>query len=112
MDLKLIEELKEIISGDVETSEETLSKYSHDASIFEIKPQVVVFPKTDEDVKKLVSFVAKHKKENHELSLTARAASTCMSGGGLNTSIVVAFQKYFNHKPHVSGNSATVQPGV
>lgn len=108
----LIEELKQVITGDVSVDEDTLKKYSHDASIFEIPPQVVVFPKSDLDVQNLVRFVAKNKKSNPDLSLTARAASTCMSGGGLNTSIVVAFQKYFNHKPRILGHTATTEPGV
>jgi FAD/FMN-containing dehydrogenase len=112
MNPALLEELKEIIKGDVATDNETLRKYSHDASIFEMLPQVVVFPKDPEDVKNLVTFAAKYNLSYPDLHLTARAASTCMSGGGLNTSIIVAFQKYFNHKPHISGNTATVEPGV
>ncbi len=112
MNPALLEELKTIIKGDVAVDELTLAKYSHDASIFEIRPQVVVFPRDDEDVRCLVKFAAKHKLNNPGLNLTARAASTCMSGGGLNTSIIVAFQKYFNHKPIVVGNTATTQPGV
>lgn len=109
----LLEELKSIVS-DVATDEETLTKYNHDASIFAVKPQVVVFPKNHEEVQKLVAFVAKHKHAHPELSLTARAASTCMSGGGLTDSILVAFQKYFNHKPKVDvkAKTATVEPGV
>lgn len=108
----LLDELKSIIKGEVALDEDTLTKYSHDASIFEIQPQVVVFPKDDEDVKSLVKFAAKHKLNHPEINITARAASTCMSGGGLNTSIIIAFQKYFNHKPKVSGHTATSQPGV
>lgn len=112
MNPALLDELKEAIKGDVTTDAQTIGKYSHDASIFEVKPEVVVFPKDQEDVKNLVKFVAKFKPIHPKLSLTARAASTCMSGGGLNTSIVVAFQKYFNHKPKVSGHTATSEPGV
>ena len=108
----LLDELKSIIKGDVAEDLETLNKYSHDASIFEIPPQIVVFPKDQDDVKNLVKFVSHHKLHTPDLSITARAASTCMSGGGLNTSIIVAFQKYFNHKPTVSGNIATTEPGV
>lgn len=113
MNSALLEELKSIIS-DVATDEETLIKYNHDASIFAVKPQVVVFPKNHEEVQKLVAFVAKHKHAHPDLSLTARAASTCMSGGGLTDSILVAFQKYFNHKPKVDvkAKTATVEPGV
>lgn len=112
MDANLLEELKQLIKGDVDTSEETLKLYSTCASLFEIRPQVVVFPKDDADVEALVQFVNKHKKDHPELSLTARAAGTDMGGGCLTTSIVVAFQKYFNHTPEMHGDSATTQPGV
>ena len=44
-------DLKNIIKGDVEANEETLAKYSKDASLFEVRPKVVVFPKDTEDVK-------------------------------------------------------------
>ncbi len=64
MDDTLLEELKKIIKGDVLYDDETLYAFSHDASLFEVKPQVVVYPKDEEDVKNLVAFVNKHKKEN------------------------------------------------
>src|SRR3989344_9669400 len=112
MDDKLIEELRHLIKGDILYDDKTLSDYSHDASLFEVKPQVVVFPKDDEDVKALVKFVNDNKKNKPTLSLTARAAGTDMGGGSINDSIIVAFGKYFNHTPVVNGNIATTQPGV
>ena len=112
MNNDLIEELKKIIKGDISTDETTLAEYSHDASLFEIKPKVVVFPKGQQDVESLVNFVNKHKKEDPDLSLTARSAGTDMSGGALSESIIVAFGKYFNHTPVINGNIATTQAGV
>ena len=67
MDKKLIDELKQTIKGDVLTDEQTLTTYSHDASLFEIKPQIVVFPKNEEDVKALVKFATENKKNNPSL---------------------------------------------
>ena len=112
MDESLIRELKQTIKGDVATDDSTLIEYSHDASLFEVKPQVVVFPHDQEDVESLVNFVNKHKKEDPKLSLTARSAGTDMSGGALSESIIVAFGKYFNHTPVINGSTATTQAGV
>lgn len=112
MDQKLLDELKQAIKGDVSSDEQTLSDHSHDASLFEVKPQVVVFPKDDEDVENLVKFVAKNKKNHPDLSLTGRSAGTDMSGGSINESIIVNFMKYFNNPPTINGNIATTQPGV
>lgn len=108
----LIEELKKTIKGEVATEEETLRQYSHDASLFEVMPKVVVFPKDAEDVQNLIKFVTKHKKEHPELSLTGRSAGTDMSGGSINDSIIVAFQKYFTHIGEIKDNVGTAEPGV
>lgn len=108
----LIEDLKEVIKGEVINDAQTLDFYSHDASLFEVKPQVVVFPKDQKDVESLVGFVNENKKNHPDLSLTGRSAGTDMGGGAINESIIVSFTKYFNHTPTVHGNLATTEPGV
>lgn len=112
MDEQLLAKLKETVKGDVSTDDETLNLHSHDASLFEVKPQVVVAPKDEDDVVNIVKFVSDNKKEHKDLSLTGRSAGTDMSGGSINDSIILAFGKYFNHKPVVDGKIATTQPGV
>jgi FAD/FMN-containing dehydrogenase len=112
MNPALLEELKGVFEGDIATDEETLMLHSHDASLFEVKPQVVVFPKSEKDVQTLIDFVNKHKKDNPDLSLTGRSAGTDMSGGSINSSIIVAFSKYFNQPPVINGDIVTAQPGV
>ena len=112
MNPQLLEELKQSIKGDVATDEATLTEHSHDASIFEVKPKVVVFPKDQNDVEALVSFVAKNKSSSSDLSLTARSAGTDMSGGALGENIIVSFGKYFNKTPVINGDVATTEPGV
>lgn len=112
MNQQLLDELKTKIKGDISTEEDVLMLHSHDASLFEVKPEVVVFPKDDEDVVSLVKFVKEHKKDNPMLSITARSAGTDMGGGSINDSIIVAFQKYFTRIGEIKNNIATVQPGV
>mgnify|MGYP001604443852 CR=1 FL=1 len=112
MDNNLLSQLKTIIKGDVLTDEQTLTAYSHDASLFEVKPQIVIYPKDEKGVQALVKFVSENKKNNPSLSLTARSAGTDMSGGSINDSIIVGFEKYFNHTPTINNNIATTEPGV
>ena len=106
------EDLSKLIKGEVAADALTLTEFSHDASLFEVKPQVVVFPKDQQDVENLVAFVAENKKKYPNLSLTARSAGTDMGGGSINDSIIVAFGKYFNKTPTVTENIATTAPGV
>lgn len=108
----LLAELKKSFSGDIATDSQTLSDFSHDASLFEVMPQVVVFPKSAQDVQEIVKFVEKYKKEYPHLSLTGRSAGTDMGGGSINDSITVAFGRYFNTTPEVHADYATTQPGV
>lgn len=119
------------IQGEVDVSESSKDAYSHDASVFEIRPEVVVFPKNAEDISNLIKWVNDRKKDNPQLSITMRAAGTCMSGGSINDSIIVDTTKFMNHivsirktlpytiTPHFYGakevvcvGEAIVEPGV
>ena len=98
--------------GELDDSAATRNFYSHDASLFEIKPQLVVFPKDAKDVERAVSFVAKQKKAYPHLSITGRSAGTDMAGGAINDSVIMDFTKHMNELVHVTRTSATTQPGV
>jgi len=105
-------ELSKILQGDVDASDETREFYSHDASLFELKPQVVAFPKGGDDIKALVTFVTEHKKDIPNLSLTARSRGTDMSGAAINDSVIVDTSRYMTAVTNVSAESATTQPGA
>ena len=103
-----IEELRTKLSGDVDASDAALTAASHDASLFEVRPQVVVHPRDVNDVKKIVNYAVTH----DGIRLAARAAGTDMSGGPLTDSVVVSFTKYFNHVKEVGEGFAVTEPGV
>lgn len=105
-------DLAKIFAGDIKDDAETLEFYSHDASLFEMKPKLVVAPKHADDVAALVSYVQEHKHTNPDLSLTARSAGTDMSGGAINDSIIVDFSKNFTNIEKVTSDAAQMQPGV
>lgn len=90
----LVDELKKIIKGEVVNDTATLDRCSRDASLFEMRPEVVVYPKDSTDIQALVHFVNEYKKDFPGLSITARAAGTDMSGGAINESIIIDTTKY------------------
>ena len=98
--------------GEVDDTAASLDFYSHDASLFEIRPRLVVRPKDDNDVEVLVTTVSKLKEQMPDLSLTARSAGTDMSGAAINDSVIVDFAKYFNKLGEITEKSAESQPGV
>jgi FAD/FMN-containing dehydrogenase len=99
-------------SGDIEDSREKLEFYSHDASMFEIMPKLVIAPKTASDVAVAVKLVSDSKKKNKDLSLTARSAGTDMSGAAINDSIIVDFNRHLNKFISIKKDKAVVQPGL
>lgn len=109
---ELVKKLGAIFKGELDTSQATKEFYSHDASLFELVPEVVAFPKDAEDVKNIVKFVNLHKKDHPELSITPRSRGTDMSGGAIGQSIVLDISKHINKLVKVSSSSATVQPGM
>ncbi len=107
-----LDALKKIFTGDIQTDAATLETYSHDASLFEVRPQVVVFPRHAQDVCTLVCWANQERAEGRSVSLTPRSAGTCMSGGSLNDSVIMDFTRYMNTIVHVDENQAIMQPGV
>ncbi len=103
--IELAQEIKKFFKGDIDTTDETLEKYSHDASVCVVRPQIVVFPKDSNDVQQLVKWVNDYNTHSEspkqglgltKLSITPRAAGTCMSGGAIGESIIMDFTRYMN----------------
>jgi len=106
------EEILKFFKGVADDSEEALAKYSKDASIFEIRPKLVLYPLDSDDVVNLVEWVSANKEKYPDLSITARCAGTDMSGGAIGESIVLDFTRYMNKLITFDGDRITVEPGM
>ncbi len=106
------EEIQKFFKGDIQDDEATLRLYSHDASLFTVLPKLVVFPKDSADIQNLVKWVRENKSKDSSLSITIRAAGSCMSGGPLGESIIVDVMKYMNHLGEIKIDGTVVEPGV
>jgi FAD/FMN-containing dehydrogenase len=113
--------LKKVVRGEVSDEAATLKVLSRDASLFTRTPELVVYPKDAKDVSAVVTAVATLRQaqgKDADVSLTARAAGTCMSGGSLTTSVVMSLTEHLNKVGEVvvdaSGQSgyAITEPGV
>lgn len=99
------EKILSFFTGDIDDSPDTLRAHSRDASLFDVRPELVVYPKNTADISSLIQFVAKEKITNPDISITARAAGTCMAGGSLNSSIILDSMRYLNAPPVVKSVS-------
>jgi FAD/FMN-containing dehydrogenase len=112
-----IEKLKQNFKGEILNDVESRARFSRDASIFEATPEIVAQPASVEDVQGLVRFASQEKQSGHDVSLTARAGGTDMTGGSISESIVIDFTKHLNQIGHIQPSSPdgariTVQPGA
>jgi FAD/FMN-containing dehydrogenase/Fe-S oxidoreductase len=83
--------------------------YATDASVYQEKPIAVAIPKTNEDIKVLISFA-----NENQLTLIPRAAGTSLAGQVVGNGIVVDISKYFDRILEVNEKEryVRVQPGV
>jgi len=113
---KIVTDLEKILDGDVRYDRKTVEEHSTDASLFKVLPQIVIYPKNKFDISKVVKYVSKLKNENkklyEKLSITARAAGTCMSGGSLNDSIILDVTKYLNKIEKLNEQYVVCEPGL
>jgi len=81
--------------------------YSSDASLYQVTPLGVAFPRCLEDVVSLAEYA-----EETGTSLTARGAGTGVAGSALGQGLIVDFSRYMNRIEHIEDETVRVQPGV
>lgn len=109
--MSLVEDLQSLIGGEVLADDDTLGRYSTDASIFEVKPSAVVYPKDVDDLQLLVHYATQNSTIERPISITPRGAGTCMSGGSLTEGIILDMTKYFSHVGDFNTEQKTVWVG-
>ena len=85
-----IRELGHKLDGDILTDNLSKTLYATDASVYRKIPEAVAFPKTVEDIQKLVNFASAN-----NVGLIPRTAGTSLAGQCVGEGIVVDVSKHF-----------------
>lgn len=104
---RIIEDLAGSFRGEVRCDPISTAAYASDASLYQITPRGVAFPRDHEDVVTLARYAAET-----DLSLIARGAGTGVAGEALGRGLVVDFSRHMNHIREIGEKSVRVQPGV
>ena len=101
--------LKTDLEGRLHTDDLSKSIYSTDASVYRKLPMAVAYPKTEDDIKKLVLFAAAN-----NIGLIPRTAGTSLAGQCVGEGIVVDVSRHFTNILHLDTEKRQVrlQPGV
>jgi len=104
---RFADELRSNLQGDVLNSFHDRIRYSTDESIYTSTPSVIVVPKDEADVQVAMAIA-----QFFMVPITARGGGTSIAGQAIGTGMVMDFQQYFKRILDISGETATVQPGV
>jgi len=104
-----LETLKSSLEGTLHTDILMQTIYATDASVYREMPLAVAFPKSKEDIQKLILFAQENK-----ISLIPRTAGTSLAGQCVGNGIVVDVSKHFTDILEINKaeKTVTVEPGV
>lgn len=84
------------ISGEVITREDVRTALASDAGVLSIKPELVVYPRTTNDIRKIARFSWQLAEKGHVLPLTARGAGTDSTGAAIGKGAVIVTTAHMN----------------
>ncbi len=105
-------QLAEELLGEVTTNKESLEYFSTDGSIFTIQPSMIIYPKNEADVVRVVRFLGDKWREGVKIPITARGKGTDQAGGALGSGAMLVFPGHMKHLVKLTSNTVTVEPGM
>lgn len=111
---KIADYLRERITGEISSEPALRAKFATDGSVFSIVPQVVIFPRTTNDVRKLARFTWRLAERGQVLPMTPRGGGTDTTGGAIGAGAVVLFPAHMSRilELDVKSRMVRVQPGL
>lgn len=111
---KVADYLRQHIVGEVLTSPSVRKFFSTDGSVFTVTPQMVVYPRSTDDIRKIARFSWQLAERGKVVPITARGAGSDQAGGALGDGIILTFPAHLNKllELDTKKNTARVQPGI
>jgi FAD/FMN-containing dehydrogenase/Fe-S oxidoreductase len=105
----LINALQRRITGEVRFDLTTRLLYSTDASIYQIEPLGVVFPRSVDELSAIVELAAQYR-----VPILARGSGSSLAGQAIGNALIIDCSRHLNHEVEINPEqmTATVQPGV
>lgn len=111
---KVAEYLQEHIAGEISSQPAILDAMSRDAGILEMKPEMVMYPRTTSDMRKVARFSWQLAEKGHILSLTPRGGGTDTTGAAIGKGVVITTTAHMNTilEFDVKQKLVRIQPGL
>jgi len=111
---KVAKYLNEHILGEVVTDQAVRDRFSVDGSLLTITPELVVYPRVTNDIRKVARFAWQLAEKGHVLPLTARGGGSDETGAAIGKGVVIALTAHMNRifEYDAKQRLVRVQPGV
>lgn len=111
---KIASYLQSHLSGEVLDSPAAREYFSTDASVLELKPSLIIYPRSTNDIRKVARFSWQLAEKGHILPITARGSGTDQTGAALGKGIILVFPAHLNRVLELDSQQklVRVQPGV
>ncbi len=108
-DATLERRLHDALEGEVAFDAFTRGRYASDASIYQIMPQGVAFPKSEADIEAALKIAGEH-----GVSVIARGGGTSQNGQPIGAGLILDMSRHLNRITayDAAAASVTVEPGV
>jgi FAD/FMN-containing dehydrogenase/Fe-S oxidoreductase len=104
---RIQDDIRGLIAGEVLCDDVFLQLFASDASIYQIKPQAVVRPRSAADVSACVRYAAEKR-----IPIHARGAGTGVAGESLGAGLILDFSAHLRRVIRVDAECVRVQPGL
>lgn len=106
--------LQEHILGEVSTNPAVLKALSTDASVLQITPEMAVYPRVTNDIRKVARFVFQLAEKGHVIPVTTRGSGTDQTGAAIGKGISLVMPAHMNRTYELDSKQKLVrlQPGV
>jgi FAD/FMN-containing dehydrogenase len=114
MSSKVAHYLQEHLVGEVISGTNAREYFSTDGSILQAAPLLVVYPKSENDIRKTARFSWQLAERGRIIPLIARGGGTDQTGAAIGGGMVLAFQAHMNRILELDGrtHTVTIEPGL
>ncbi|MCA9330629.1 FAD-binding oxidoreductase [Candidatus Saccharibacteria bacterium] len=111
---KVADYLQEHVVGEVMTSPDARAYFSTDASMFSIEPAIIIYPRSENDVRKVARFAWQLAERGRVIPLTARGLGSDLSGASLGNGVMIVFPAHQHRILELDSKSGevTVEAGI
>ena len=111
---KVSDYLQSHLLGELYTRMDVRAAYARDGSVLEQRPELIVFPRNTNDVRKLMRFAWQLAEKGHKLPVTVSGAGGDVTGGALSTGAMIDMSRHMDEVFEYDAKQKLlrVQPGA